>query len=268
MTPSTSDEGVMQGLSRKLRERGIQAGLVTIKGMSRGKGPLDACVAIATRDNGVALFTVLPSHIDVEPPEERLQVVYLQKGSRLGLLAATVAESMDYAWYTGFMEDVYQHYDYLKWLTAFADSVADYASHLARLIEYVENPPSLAGYFSDNQLAELDRLIDGANANIDQFKAVADELSGLVDALEDLPDAYPSDVYYVETIWTDPLRPLPALPSVPQYGVTLVRTTEEYLTELRRRVYVLPPTAPNRDDHKCERVSDKNFVVADFEIRW
>ncbi len=268
MTRSASDAGVMQGLAGKLRNQGIQAGFVRIECAVRAEGALDACVAVATRDNGVALFTVIPSDIDVQPPEERLQVVYLQEGSRIGLMAATVAKSTDYAWYTEFVDEVYEHYDYLEWLAAFAESVADYSSHLDRLIAYVENPPTLSGYFSDSQLAELDRLIDGANANIDQFNAVAEELNELVDALEELPDIYPSNVYYVETIWTNPLRPLPTLPPIPQYGITVVRTPEEYLTELRRRVYTMPPTAPNRDDHKCDRVSDKNFVVTDYEIQW
>jgi len=295
-----SDEEAMSNLRDKLTERGIESGLVTIDSRLGAVGNLDACVAIRTSDRDVVFLSVVPSDVDVEIEDERIQFVYLKKGKRIGLIPAKFAMANDYSWYEEYLAETYALFDSYKWLEEYSDIVDRNSRRLEQIDakdeeirSWIEDPPlvppsSPLYSVSDVDWAnrEFDRLIDLANARIEryngyliQFNDQVDDLDKEIAAAEELANNYPNEIYYVEeysTGFTIPYQPIPVFPSliypvVPP--VTSIYTSvDSFLSSLASKIAEDDSynqlERPDKNMFQVERWTDKNFAVTDFKVKW
>lgn len=269
-----SDVTAMSHLTECLREDGIRAGLVLIEDDSGAEGNLDACVAVDTTDRGIAYLYVMPSGMDVQPPDERIQAVYLKEGSRVGLIAASFADSMDYECYLSYLDELYEHYDGWSWLAAFDEALTDYSTQLDHAIDYVEYPPDLTRDLTSREWETYDDLIQLIDDGIDEYNCLIETYNAEWEILEAESPLYPEQLFYIETTWEDLLYPvitvpdLPAVPVVPAIPAPSILTPDDYLSRLDQLALVEPPALPDRDECRYERITDNNFVVVDYDVDW
>lgn len=291
-----SDKEAVANLRDKLIESGIEAGIVTIESRLGAVGNLDACVAIRTSDRDVVFLSIVPSDIDIETADERLQFVYLEKGKRIGLIPAKFAVSNDYSWYEDYLAETYALFDLYEWLAEYSDVVDKNGRRLEQIDaknegikDWIEGPPLTPFYdVSDVDWAnrEFDRLTDLANARIDryndyliQFNAQVDDLNSEIAAVENIAGNYPNEIYYVEEYFTGltiPYRPFPVLPPL-VYPVVppispIYTSVDSFLSALAVKIAEDDSyhqiDRPDKSLFKVERWTDKNFVVTGFKVRW
>jgi len=239
--------GVIYFLDR-LREMGVNGGGVDISGKMGARGNLDYCVAVNTVDRKIIFLTVLPQSIEIEDEEQRLQFVYLVKGEKIGLLPAKFAMSNDYSWYNNYLDEIYAFYDYCKYLGELGDA-------LDRLGKSIDNF-RIMSIFSASQ-SDINR----ANVVVAKYNEYIESYNRQIDDLQGELDKYPENIFYVEEYTINPygVAPIPISPiTIP----APFPTVDQLESQMSRIVNL------NRGDFKVERVTEKNFVVSGFKIRW
>ncbi len=295
-----SDEEAMTLFRDKLINKGIAASLVKINSRLGADGNLNYCIAVNTMDQGIVFLYILPKELDLNDEDYRLQQVYLTSNERVGLLPVKFANLNDYTWYKTYLENLYKNWDYSEYLSEYGDIVdknkvelETLSSQIDKLIDFAENP-NIISYdsgMSQNQIdTKYNSLLDEVQARIDQFNIYneqcnvqIDEFNASVASDEIESNRYPHELFYIEEYYTNPnnLYPLISIPTpfnykiitpVPFATARVPYTIDTYLNALQIMVnrdysFSLLP-APFEKDFKADRVTDKNFVVDDYDIRW
>lgn len=294
-----SDEESMTLFRDKLVDKGVAAGLVKIDSRLGANGNLNYCVAVNTLDKGIVFLYVLPKGLEISNEDNRLQEVYLKNGERVGLLSAIYATSSDYSWYVNYLEETYANWDYGEYITEFGNIVDEnkkeldkLSSKIDELIDFAENP-NISIYDStmpqaqidakyNSLLGEVDALIDRYNSYPDRYNAQVEEYNAKLNSYIIESEKYPYELFYVEEYSINPNRisfpisPIPMPTLIPYIPVPIapfsLYTIDTYLDALQTKVsrdysYNLLPE-PDETDFKTERITDKNFIVNDFKIKW
>lgn len=292
-----SDEESMTLFRDKLVDKGVAAGLVKIDSRLGANGNLNYCVAVNTLDKGIVFIYVLPKGLEISNEDNRLQEVYLKNDERVGLLSAIYATSSDYSWYVNYLEETYANWDYGEYISEFGNIVDKnkteldkLSSKIDELIDFAEDP-NISIYDSAMSQAQIDAkynsLLNEVDARIDQYNNYNDQYNGQVEEYNAKLDSYliesekyPYELFYVEEYTINPNRisyPLITIPSPIPFPVIPITpfslyTIDTYLDALQNRVsrdysYNLLPE-PDRSQFKAERITEKNFIVNDFKIKW
>jgi len=243
-----SDEAGATYFLDRLGELGVGGGIVDIDSKLGGKGNLDCCVAVNTIDRGVVFFTVLPTDSNIQDDGQRLQYVYLVKGEKIGLLPAKFAASSDYSWYTQYLDDVYRYYDYCEYLGRLSDLIDRLGNSIDSFGMY-----ALFGSYSQSD-------INRANAVIAEYNDYVEDYNSKIDDALSRQSEYPETLFYVEEYTISPYV-IPTIPVVPE---------PPYITSTADQLESQMDSIANLDENSihAERVTDKNFVVAGFGIKW
>jgi len=241
----------MTYFQNKLWELNISTGLVRIQGEQTAEGNLDYCVAVNTLDRGIVFLTVMPESLTAEDREQNLQLVYLMEGERIGLLPAKLASSNDYAWYASYLDDVYAYYDRCEYLAELSDL-------LDRFVQGLDNIRTTMLFAPQGDIDRVSSLVDEYNRQTVRYNE-------LLRSIQVDENQYPESLYYIEIEeqWTDTWGRFnvpvpPPLLSVP----TLFPTVEQLSSQMQKIVLLSESTC------KVERVTDKNFIVNEFKIKW
>ncbi|POZ58435.1 hypothetical protein C1O63_1482 [Dehalococcoides mccartyi] len=292
-----SDEESMTLFRDKLISKGVAAGLVKITSRLGANGNLNYCVAVNTLDKGIVFLYVLPKGLEISNEDNRLQEVYLKNGERVGLLSAIYATSSDYSWYVNYLEETYADWDYGDYITEFGNIVDKNKTELDRLCSKIEDlidfaeSPNISIYDSamsqaqidakyNSLLNEVDIRINQYNNYKDQYNAQVEEYNVKLNSYLIESENYPYELFYVEEYTINPNRisyPLITIPSPIPFPVIPIKpyslyTIDTYLDALQNRVsqdysYNMLPE-PDKSQFKAERITDKNFIVDDFKIKW
>jgi len=243
-----SDKSACNYFLGRLSEFHIGGGIVNIDGSLEAEGDLDYCVAINTSDRGVVFFTVLPKSIDVEDIQQRLQYVYLKEGEKIGLLPAKFAMSNDYSWYERYLDDVYSHFDYGEYLLELSDLLDTCGS-------IIDNTNAMWMFTSQADVDRFNSLIIKYNNHVDDFNSQ-------IYAYNSTLDGYPEALFYIEEYSIDPsqtfyLPPTLAIPDTVFYsGIDSLSYKLQEIDGLDQKQCIV------------DRVTDKNFVVKNYSVRW
>ncbi len=294
-----SDEESMTLFRDNFIDKGVAAGLVKINSRLGANGNLNYCVAVNTLDKGIVFLYILPKGIEISNEDNRLQEVYLKNDERVGLLSVIYATSSDYSWYVNYLKDTYANWDYGEYISEFGNIVDKnkteldkLSSKIDELIDFAGNP-NISIYDSamsqaqidakyNSLLGEVDALIDQYNSYTDQYNAQVEEYNARLDSYIIESEKYPSELFYVEEYSINPNRipflisPIPMPILIPYTPVPIapfnLYSIDTYLNALQDRVnrdysYNILPE-PDETDFKTERITDKNFIVNDFKIKW
>lgn len=297
-----SDKEAMSMFRNKLKERNIETGLVSINSKLEGRGNLDYCIAVKTIDRDIVYLTVIPSDQELADESERLQFVYLKQGERVGIIPAKFSVSNSYDWYQTYLEETYDYFSYTEYLEEYNNIIDKNESRLdeidninQKIIRYIEDPPMLLlEYLSDSEYdrinRELDKLIDLANSRLDKYNEVYltqfnDQIADFNNELSianELSDRYPMEIFYIEEYFINPnlypqlqlplFTPIP-LPEYPLLTPEVIYTdVDSYLSALSDMINSDDSynqiSKPDKSQFSIERITDKNFVVTSFKIRW
>ncbi|MDD5700743.1 MAG: hypothetical protein PHU23_01730 [Dehalococcoidales bacterium] len=292
-----SDEESMTLFRDKLISKGVAAGLVKITSKLGANGNLNYCVAVNTLDKGIAFLYILPKDVKISDEENRLQAVYLKNGERVGLLSVKYAVSSEYAWYVKYLGNTYTNWDYGEYISEFGnivdknkEALDKLGSKIDKLIDFAEDP-KISIYDSAMSQAQIDAkynsLLDEVDSRIhqyngykDQYNAQVQNFNAKLNSFQTESEEYPDELFYIEEYFINPnyvTIPTFSIPTpvfitpVPFSPVTLY-TIDTYLNSLQNMVsqdysFSLLPE-PDENIFKSERITDKNFVVDDYDIRW
>ena len=294
-----SDQNAMSMLRDKLKEINIEAGLVSINSELGAPGNLDYCIAVKTTDRDTGFFTVLPGDLDLVDESERLQFVYLEKGKRVGIIPAKFSVSNSYEWYENYLEEIYDYYGYWEYLEEYSNIIDKNESRLDEIYDknekirsYIESPPLMIQYLSDTEYdritREFDRLIDLANVRIDrhndvyivQFDDQVADFNNEISIADELSSKYPNEIFYVEEYFINlsyTIKPLVFTPiPLPEYPLVTPQVfyadADSFLSALSDMINSDDSynqiSKPDRSQFKPERITDKNFIVKNFKIKW
>lgn len=242
-----TDKPGVEYFINKLKDFGIDGGIVKINSKLRSNGNLDYCVAINTIDRGVVFFTVLSNGIDVEDGKQRLQYVYLAKGEKVGLLSAQFAASNDYSWYISYLNDVYTFFDYGKYLSELKGLLDTFGKCVDR---------SQLMMWTASQTD-----IDAANRLIDKYNIYIDDFNDQIETYNNKLNKYPENLFYIEEHSSDLSGKYKLYTPVP-LPVLITGGLDQLSSQMQKIVNL------DKDSCKVERVTEKNFVVDDYNIRW
>jgi len=294
-----SDEKAMSLLRDKLIAMNIETGLVKIQSPLGAEGNLDTCVAVKTIDRGTVFLYIVQADIEFNTSEDRLQFVYLEKGEKVGILPARFSKSNEYSWYKEYLTDIYEYYDNWEYLAAYGEIVDEnYEKLLAidnkntMIIHFIEDPPVVeSAWYVDNPdevNAEFDMLIDLANKRIDtyndvylaEYNAQATDFNNELEIAEEMSANYPDDLICIEEYYTYPWEPIMIpefelpdyiLPIKPASLAQEYTDIDTYLAKLAEMINeddsYNPVGKPDKDSFRTERITDKNYVVVDYEIK-
>lgn len=244
----TDESGVVYFLD-KLEQMGIHGGIVRINSKLKGNGNLDYCVAINTVDRGIIFVTVVPKEMEVKDEEQRLQFVYLVNGEKVGLLTAKFTESNDYSWYESYLSDTYAFYDYCEYLA----ELSDLLDSLGKGIDNFRMMSMFSASVSQSDIDWVNRIIVEYNECVEDYNEQSKDLQSRA-------DEYPEDIFYVEE-YTIGLYSVPLIAS-PMYIPNPFPTAGQLANQMSHI------TNLDRDSFSVDRVTDKNFVVTGFSIKW
>ena len=160
------------------------------------------------------------------------------------------------------------------------------------MIDFAENP-NISIYDStmsqaqidakyNSLLGEVDALIDRYNSYPDRYNTQVEEYNAKLNSYIIESEKYPYELFYVEEYSINPNRisfpisPIPMPTLIPYIPVPIapfsLYTIDTYLDALQTKVsrdysYNLLPE-PDETDFKTDRITDKNFIVNDFKIKW
>ncbi|MFW6104986.1 MAG: hypothetical protein ACOC7P_00215 [Chloroflexota bacterium] len=289
------DREEMLLLKTKLEDQRIQAGLVQIFSEVGAGMDLDTCLAAKTTDLGVVFLTVIPREIDVEPKSERLQFVFLEAGRKVGLIAAEFVTSNKYSWYQGYLQKVYNHFDFWEYLNGYSevlnkneDRLEEIRDQEDKIYDYVTDPPTITGQVTEEHESKFQRLKNRAiereeefNNYVQQYNAQVEDYNSEVEWAKQTDNEYPNQLFYVEEYFVDPYAqpveipsPVTVEPVVPDVIPATPPTVsiDTYLSNLEDMVdkdnSYNQKDKPSPEEFKFERVAKKNFVVDHFRVEW
>jgi hypothetical protein len=233
----------------KLKESGIDGGIVKIDSELKAEGNLDYCIVVNTQDRGFVYLTIVPKSLEMEDEEQRLQFVYLMDDKKIGLLPAKFAISNDYSWYETYLDNVYTYYDEGAYLTKISD--------LLQTLKYGINNTRTIMEWSASQsvLDEYNNLIDDYNSYIDVYNEQ-------ITAYQNKLSEYPESLFFINE-YSINLKSVALPSSIPLPNVSNPNPSIEELNTQMSNIKNL-----NKSDYKVERDTDKNFMVTGFHIKW
>lgn len=288
-------------LHNGLEDMGIKTALVTIN--VQDNKPFYTCTAVETTDKGVVFLDIVPQSLGTSynmSRSEYIQVVYVQKGKKIGFVEAKYAQSNSYSWYLEYLERFYYAADFAEYLTKYADvvdknferlgSIGKQLDEIQEGLERLRSGSSLFGLYrttSDWEVYEFNRLVDIYNSKVDRFnqnikiyEAQTDDYNAQVATWETLSEGLSESIYGIKEDlqypFTIPLHPLVApwsQATPPKFTIIGQGTIWASLSQVDARLnfddsYYQLPKPDMQSVEPFERISEENFVVKNSKLWW
>lgn len=274
----SSDIDSMVMLHNKLEDAGIRTALVGVN--VQDNNPFFTCVAVETSDRGLLFLTIIPQAIGDRlscNQSEFIQLVYLEKGQKIGFVEAKFALSSSYSWYLDYLTKFYQAGDSSNYLEEFSKVIDDNYMRLnaidktnEEIMGYLEDPE----YYTEARRLAFNHRVDRYNSYIDDFNAQIEDYNLELSQYNELAEGTSNVIYAIKEDYSYPFKV-----SIPPVNITAITPpeissyklpTQSYVDELIASgdSYNQIPKPSRQSTEKFERITDDNFVVNDFKLWW